>query len=291
MKSLVVGMGIGQLYQSVLKDLGHTVITCDSNSAADFKNYDDALQEHKFDTVHICTPNFTHYEIAEAAAQANTKIIFVEKPGFANAQFWQNLVKQCPGSRFSMVKNNQYRESIAHFRDLAAKSHTVKITWNNNNRIPKPGSWFTNKDLSFGGVSRDLIPHLLSYYCALVDYSQGIKLFAFASQRWLLEDIDTSDYGIVDKNGVYNVDDFCEFEFKNNNTKYILTANWRSLKENDISISFDMPHSAVRHELGLCPEYAYKLMIQTAVENIDNDQFWKEQLAQDLWIHRQLERL
>jgi len=31
MKSLIVGMGIGQLYKSVLTELGHEVITVDQN--------------------------------------------------------------------------------------------------------------------------------------------------------------------------------------------------------------------------------------------------------------------
>ena len=41
MKSLVVGMGIGQLYKAVLLELGHTVFTVDYdiNKDADYVSY------------------------------------------------------------------------------------------------------------------------------------------------------------------------------------------------------------------------------------------------------------
>jgi hypothetical protein len=52
-----------------------------------------------------------------------------------------------------------------------------------------------------------------------------------------------------------------------------------------------MKNSAVRHELGLCPESAYKKMIETAVENLNNNAFWQSQFEQDMWIHEQIEKL
>ena len=35
----------------------------------------------------------------------------------------------------------------------------------------------------------------------------------------------------------------------------------------------------------------YKAMIENAVDNLNNNEFWKEQLEQDLWIHKQIEKL
>ena len=52
-----------------------------------------------------------------------------------------------------------------------------------------------------------------------------------------------------------------------------------------------MNSSAVKYELGLCPEIAYKKMIAEAVENLNNKEYWQEQFAQDIWIHRQIENL
>jgi len=289
-KALIIGLGFGQaVYKPVLTQLDYEVITVDMDTSkgADFSNLDDAIRVHgKFDTVNICTPNFTHVKLARKVA-AMSKIVFVEKPGVANSDAWRQLCIDYPQTRFMMVKNNQYRDSIKQFKELADKSTTVKVIWNNKNRIPNPGSWFTTKSLAFGGVSRDLIPHMLSYYVALTDYDKGNKLYATAVQRHELENIIDTDYGRVDHNGTYDVDDFCEFEFSNNGTKWILSANWKDNKADDVYISFD----DAKFPLGLCPEEAYKVMIETAVSNLSNNEFWQEQLQQDLWIHKQIENL
>ena len=44
----------------------------------------------------------------------------------------------------------------------------------------------------------------------------------------------------------------------------------------------------VYFELGLCPEDAYKRMIETAISNIANKEFWANELKQDLWIHEMI---
>jgi predicted dehydrogenase len=291
MKALIVGMGIGQLYHSVFSSLGYEIDTVDANTekAATFITVDN-ITDH-YDIAVICTPNFTHEIIARTIAK-NCKIILIEKPGVQDSKAWFCLIEDFPDTRFMMVKNNQYRDEIKLFQMQADQSDRVYIRWNNANRIPQPGSWFTTKELAFGGVSRDLIPHMLSYYCALTDYKQGSKLDAVSMQNYLLSDITSTDYGTVNPDGVYNVDDFCKLEFKNGKTTWSLSANWKTnLDHDDSSIAFGMKNSAVRHELGLCPESAYKKMIETAIENLNNNAFWDDQFAQDLWIHEQLEEL
>lgn len=292
-KALIIGMGFGKaVYYPVLTKLGYEVITVDTDTSkgADYSSIEDAIRVHgKFDTVNICTPNFTHIKLARKVA-ALSKIVFVEKPGVVNSEAWLQLCRDYPDTRFMMVKNNQYRD-LKQFKLLADQSHTVRVIWNNKNRIPNPGSWFTTKELAFGGVSRDLMPHMLSYYVALTDYTKGTKLYGNAIQRHELKNLIDTDYGSVNHDGTYDVDDFCEFEFKNGNTTWILNANWKDDKEDDVHISFDMKNSAVKHVLGLCPEEAYQAMIENAVNNLNNNEFWTEQLAQDIWIHQQIENL
>lgn len=292
MKSLVVGMGIGNLYKAVLEEIGNSVVTVDLDpNKADYTSVDMAVSVHgRFDTVHICTPNFTHVKIARQVAPIS-KIVFVEKPGVATSDAWAQLVKDYPATRFMMVKNNQFRKEIKRFKNLADQSDIVRVTWNNRNRIPGPGSWFTDRSLAFGGVSRDLIPHMLSYYTCLADYKDGTLVYKRSKQNWQLDEIDSTDYGVINPNGVYNVDDECTIEYMHGKTKWILSANWRSLGEDNISISFGMPYSAVVEKLGLCPETAYQEMIEQAIENINNDEFWAKQYDQDMWIHQQIEDL
>ena len=293
MKSLVIGMGIGQLYKSVLEKAGHTVVTVDSSPerGADFTSLTEALEQHKFfDTAHICTPNFTHFKLADTVAPYS-KIVFVEKPGVTTAAKWQELVEMHPKTRFMMVKNNQWRpEFKRQFTESHDKSTEVWLRWINENRVPNPGTWFTTKETAFGGVSRDLLPHLLSYVAGLCPRYEHLtvanKKF---EQRWTLDDVADTDYGTVDKTGTYNVDDRAELVLEGFGRRFHLIADWRSLEPSDISIAFCDATGAMRHELGLCPEEAYIAMIEEAHSKLYDAEFWNNQLKQDLWIHSMME--
>lgn len=291
-RSLVIGMGIGQLYKTVLEKLGHEVITVDKDISkrASMPSIDAAILLYgRFDTVHICTPNFTHFEIAAKIAPY-AKIVFVEKPGVADSNSWNILLETFKYTRFIMVKNNMWRSNIAELTELASKSKTVKIRWIRKNCIPSPGSWFTTKKLAFGGVSRDLMPHLLSLYVAMnPDWKHETVSGQTAMQCWELKDIESTDYGTVNPNGTYNVDDMCVINFGD---KWKCAANWRSIDEEDSSIEFTMQDNSVeRFELGWCPEEAYHNMIVDAITNIDNSEFWLKQYAIDAWIHERIEKL
>lgn len=293
--SLIVGMGIGQLYKSVLTKLGHVIITVDSdiNKHADFASVEDAIAKHKkFDTVHICTPNFTHQEIAEQVAPY-AKIIFVEKPGVKTADEWRYMITTFSTTRFMMVKNNMWRTNITELQECAALASEININWINLDRVPNPGTWFTTKELAYGGVSRDLMPHLLSIFMALdPSYSKYRITDEYATQQWKLEDLLTTDYGTVKSDGIYNVDDYFRLKFTSADKNWTLKAQWRNELFDDKSIEFVMPDNTRKtFELGLCPEDAYQYMIADAVANIDHADFWKMQNTQDLWIHNTIEFL
>jgi predicted dehydrogenase len=293
--SLVIGMGIGRLYKEVLQNLGYTVITVDLNPdlQAMYTDINKCLEEYpKFDTVHICTPNFTHYDIACQVAN-KAGIVFVEKPGVKNADEWLNLVSLYPETRFMMVKNNQYRgAALDIIKESIKKSKFINLTWINNDRIPNPGTWFTTKELAYGGVSRDLMPHLLSLFIALEpDYmTANVKEYA-KFQRWQLDQITQTDYGIIKKDGTYDVDDYCGFKLEINGRIWAIVADWRSLEgdKSQIACLADEINQIDILELGLCHESAYQSMIELAVKNINNNKFWLEQFVQDYWIHKRIE--
>jgi len=290
--SLIIGMGIGNLYATVLDKLGHTVITVDSNpdKHADFLTVEDAIKKYQlFDTVHICTPNFTHIGIARKLA-AISKIVFIEKPGVATADAWQQLVKDYANTRFMMVKNNMWRDNINALREQATRAKLVNIEWTRRNCIPSPGSWFTTRELAFGGVSRDLMPHLLSLYIALNDdWHKNTVIQQASIQQWQLENIESTEYGTINANGVYNVDDKCTISF---GSKWNLVANWRSMDYEKSAIEFTMQDDSVEtFELGWCPESAYQTMITDAIANKDNNAYWQQQFDQDIWIHQKIENI
>lgn len=296
MKCLVIGMGIGQLYKSVLKDLGYQVVTVDAdhNKNADFVDVETAVVQHgSFDTVHICTPNFTHEPIARQVAR-HASIVFIEKPGLKTAAAWHALIKDFPSTRFMMVKNNQWRDNIDALVALANKSKKIAINWINNDRVPSPGSWFTTKTLSFGGVSRDLMPHLLSLFMRLdPNYKLAKQTHGEMSKNWDLTDLTGTDYGSINAAGTYDVDDCCELKFFNDGRTWNLTTDWRQncgIDKRNIEFTLH-DNSTVTVELGLCPEDAYAKMIEAAVSNVNNNEFWLAQNEQDLWIHNRIESL
>lgn len=293
MKSLIVGMGIGQLYRDIYQQLGHDIVTVDQDvgKSADFQDIDSALALHgAFDTVHICTPNFTHAGLAQKAGKARCRIVFVEKPGVANKHVWITLIHTYKNTRFMMVKNNMWRD-LSEIENLVDQSRKIKLKWINKNRIPSPGSWFTTKELAYGGVSRDLMPHLLSLYLALNPGWETSWQTGHNSQRiHSLDTIKDTEYGTVNPIGTYDVDDVCKIKFSHAGCQWKLEANWADGQADDRAIEIELK-DGVKHrfELGLCPESAYNAMIQDAIANVDNDQWWTDQLTLDYWIHERLE--
>jgi predicted dehydrogenase len=282
-------MGIGNLYATVLDNLGHGVVTVDSDptKGADFETVDAAIIKcGMFDTAHICTPNFTHFELAAKLAPAS-RIVFVEKPGVADSFSWRQLVEQFKYTRFMMVKNNMWRDNIKELQSHVTNARTVKIKWINKNRIPNPGTWFTTKKLAYGGVSRDLMPHLLSLYIALnPNYISATMTGQEKRQQHTLDTIQDTEYGVVKRDGVYDVDDLCKIKYMQSGRTWKMEANWADGKEDHRAITFEMDNGTdIIFELGLCPEEAYQAMIKEAVEQVDNPEFWIKQIEQDIWIH------
>ena len=115
------------------------------------------------------------------------------------------------------------------------------------------------------------------------DWRNSTPKWTKKERRWNLEDLIDSDYGEVDPNGVYDVDDFAYIDFGD----FQLCADWASTEGDDIAV-----HTQTKSfELGLCPESAYKEMIKTALFEKSNDKYWTQQQEMDIWIHQILTNL
>ena len=292
-KILIVGMGIGDLYRRVL--IHHNTFTVDTEKPASYRSVDD-VKDTDFQVGIICTPNFTHREIAEKLA-SKCKIVVVEKPGLKTEMAWRELEKTYPNTRFMMTKNNMYRDNIDQIISLVDGANQIDINWANRDRVPNPGTWFTNKELAFGGVSRDLMPHLLSLYIAMFSkhYKELVIWRRESKQNHQLGKLISTDYGKMDPNGVYDVDDYARLETQILYKTVNLYADWKTDQDNDIAIHFHMNTEKLKGEiiipLGLCPESAYRTMIETAISNVDNDAYWQLQYEHDCFIHRIMEKL
>ena len=81
MKTLIVGLGFGQLYKKIYESMGAEIITVDADQSKnpDFVEITTAIEAHpQFDTAHICTPNRTHFALAKKLS-GHSKIVFIEK--------------------------------------------------------------------------------------------------------------------------------------------------------------------------------------------------------------------
>lgn len=291
--TLIIGMGIGELYARVNTELGHAVKTVDPVKPSDFASVQEAVKSGiHFDIVHICTPNHTHDSIARTIATTKPQLVLVEKPGLPTAHDWYNLVTDFPETRWVMVKNNQYRNYvIPGLQQLFDSAHRVTIKWLNHNRVPSPGSWFTTRSQAWGGVSRDTFPHLLSWFTMFSngDYHQAHLDHQASMQQWQLSDIESTDYGVINPQGVHDVDDQALLKYNYKGKKIILEANWRTLQPSDQGILFEFPDGSSNYfTFGLCPEEAYLEMTKFLWQQLDNNTFWQNELKEDLWIHQQL---
>ena len=239
MKTLIVGLGFGQLYKKIYESMGAEIITVDSEQLTkpNFVELTTAIEAHpEFDTAHICTPNKTHFALAKKLS-GHAKIVFVEKPGVKSVAQWTALTHD-KQTKYVMTKNNQYRDNIGEMANLGQKMSSIDLNWKNKNRIPSPGTWFTNKDLAFGGVSRDLLPHMLSLLFVLApnDYESYNIIDKKIEQRYRLEDCTDTDYGKVKEDGVYDVDDSAYLKLVGPNNIIKVNTAWRTDEEDDIAV-------------------------------------------------------
>ncbi len=295
-KALVVGLGIGSLYEKILKDLFFDVYTVDIDTEKK-SNYTivEQIKEKDFEIGIICLPNFLHKETTEKLISLNCKNILVEKPGFSSLKEYCQIKEKADinNSNLFIVKNNFFRKEIKNFRLLfnhikKNKISEVDIVWSNKNRIPSPGSWFTNKELSWGGVSRDLIPHLLHiFYFFSKSFDSPTE--TNKKQVYDLTNIKDSDYGSVNiENPVYNVDDSCYVKFLNKGITYNLYSTWKNDTKTEMSIKIKLSSGEdYTYNFGLCPEEAYKNMIINILKGKSN----KKQFKIDYWVHSVIDKI
>lgn len=276
MKALLAGFGgIGaNVYYPELQKLGYEVDVLDLVSP--IAKYTDKNQiKTAYDLAVICTPNFTHEEIARYLATLGTKRIFVEKPGVETASYWNAMCEDHKGTQFHLVKNNLYRSQYGEIFEKLAGSELIgmDINWLNANRIPNPGSWFTNKASSFGGISRDLMPHLYCFAVKVLGQEKVLKTAFFQGcyQRWSLGNITATDYGVVYPHGIYNVDDMAQAGANIDGVSLRMTASWKEGYDKQSITLFFKDGTTYEWDFGLCPAEAYGTMLQDTSDSFELD--------------------
>lgn len=263
---LVIGLGIGEVYRKELERYSdYNILTIDPDPLKNAKYpscdcFRYIMDREFFEMVIICTPNHLHEEQIHQFAPIS-KIVLVEKPGVESSVKWRKICSLYPNTRIIMVKNNMYRcdmdslKAINYFKD----KKNIHINWNNHNRIPFPGSWFTNKESAFGGVSYDLLPHLLHFMFAISDSLDYEIAVGWKKQIYNMSDITSTDYGIINKkNSIYNVDDTAHVSIKCGDKSFIIDTCWKTSGKNRQTISCEDEYV---WDFRLCPDSAYNNMV------------------------------
>lgn len=270
-KILVVGLGFGQLYVDLLRSKGHEVYTLDLDPDKNptFRTIDQAIEilNEWFLTI-ICTPNYTHAAYVGRVGDYCANIL-VEKPGFKDIREHVLLTERFPN--LHMTKNNFFREEFLIMKKLVDDYKLIDIRWCEKNRIPSPGSWFTTKEKAFGGVSRDLLPHLFHMLRLFLPEDKIFIENKRINQNFTLDEYITTEYGTIHRNGTYDVDDYVWLDGRIGKREFILHSFWKQpgAFNSDHSGKYIQFNSGKIYDFELCPVSAYDRMLDKLFFNPD----------------------
>lgn len=138
-----------------------------NNGIANVFDHYAGFLESDLDAVVVATPNYTHADFT-LQALAKGKHVLCEKPlAFSSRDVRQAIeLAQKVNKLFLPGFVNRFREDIQKGWDLVQKQEIgrirqVKAGWVRRAGMPRPGTWFTNKKYSGGGVLLDLGSHVL----------------------------------------------------------------------------------------------------------------------------------
>jgi predicted dehydrogenase len=145
-----------------------------------FSNYDDFLKSD-IDAVYIASKNADHYDQVIKAARAG-KNILCEKPIALNSMQAEEMVKVCEENSVLFSVNYVYRthpliKKAKELIDKGVLGKLVSINLSFNSDFPPGTNFRFNKELSGGGVLRDLGTHmidLLRFFGGEIIYINGV---------------------------------------------------------------------------------------------------------------------
>ncbi len=132
-----------------------------------YHDWQDLLARDDLDAVSVCTPNFLHAPIAEAALGRGLHVL-TEKPMARTTEEAEGMVRAAVKARrvLQTAFNHRQRgdvQTLRRFIDegVLGRVYYARATWMRRHGIPGLGSWFTSKELAGGGPLIDLGVHVL----------------------------------------------------------------------------------------------------------------------------------
>ena len=154
------------------------------------------LDETNPDIVSICVPNKFHKEMVEECLKRNVNV-HCEKPlALSQEQAFQlaELEKKSTAILFTGMNKrySSFGKILKEHIDSSdfGKLYALDLRWVRKRGIPGKGGWFTNKELSGGGVLIDLGVHLIDLSLYLADFPSVKSILSQTGSYFMDDDLE-----------------------------------------------------------------------------------------------------
>ncbi|HEX2927159.1 MAG TPA: Gfo/Idh/MocA family oxidoreductase [Ruminiclostridium sp.] len=160
-----------------------------------FDSYSEFLQSG-IDAVVVTTPNYTHAAYTLEALESG-KHVLCEKPFTINAFEAEKIVRTAEKSQKVVMPAfvNRFRQDVRLMKDMVDKYagdiRQVNAGWIRKSGVPRPGTWFTSRELSGGGVLIDLGSHIVDL-CLMITGIKPIKDISLRTSYSMAENFRSS---------------------------------------------------------------------------------------------------
>ncbi|MHC1683115.1 MAG: Gfo/Idh/MocA family protein [Clostridiaceae bacterium] len=144
-----------------------------------FDSFDDFLNSD-IDAVIISTPNYSHGEYILRTLEKG-KHVLCEKPFTVFLEETKEIITLANKNKKIVMPGfvNRFRYDIEKMRQIILDNDIgdikkIEAGWVRRSGVPRPGTWFTNKKLSGGGVLIDLGSHIIDL-CLMLLSDKNIK--------------------------------------------------------------------------------------------------------------------
>jgi len=140
------------------------------------------LLRYPADLMVIATPNALHAPLSRSALAAGFRVL-CEKPLALSRADVEDLLVDGSG-RLAVSCPYRFREDIQALAGLARSGdlgeiYRVRLSWDRARGVPQPGSWYTQRRISGGGVLADLGPHLIDLALLFTGHPQVLEVSAW----------------------------------------------------------------------------------------------------------------
>lgn len=206
-----------------------------------YDDYKDMIEAEKPDIVSVCTPNFTHAEIAVYALEHGCHV-HVEKPMALNAQQAELIAKTAEenGKQVLHGLNKRYLGQTFLIQRLISEGffgeiYKASCGWERSSGIPGTGRWFTDKALSGGGAMIDLGVHYLDLTLSFMGHNRVTSVEASTHSIFGPGSERIRRGYKSNPNGVYNVEDYANGMIRTENGATIdFVFSWASNIEREV---------------------------------------------------------